>query len=219
MRDTGAVYPYALLNGKWVSEAPLSPLGSAWFSSNFGASIAVSDEQVFVGAPTSNAFEQDAGAGFLYRQVGVRSTFCNGSDGALVSCPCDNAGAPDRGCDNASGTGGVRAEVSSFDVISYLAEITSIGYPGDTNPAAVLFRSVSSISTAPFVLGDGLSCTSLSVTRLDASVASGGQSTHTFGHGADAGLYHYQAWYRSQPASYCQPGGFNLSSGVSILWP
>jgi hypothetical protein len=42
-----------------------------------------------------------------------------------------------------------------------------------------------------------------------------------FGHGAmvGAGTFHYQIWYRSQPASYCDPlAAFNLSNGRSLVW-
>jgi hypothetical protein len=74
----------------------------------------------------------------------------------------------------------------------------------------------------PPIFGDGVRCVSATnLVRLAATTASAGASVHGFGHGAMAGSgdFHYQAWYRNTPASYCTPDAFNLSSGVTLTWP
>jgi hypothetical protein len=71
------------------------------------------------------------------------------------------------------------------------------------------------------VFGDGLRCIGAPLVRLAATLASGGVSTHAFGHGpsAGAGTFYYQLWFRSTPLSYCDAtSAFNLSSGVTLTW-
>jgi hypothetical protein len=144
-------------------------------------------------------------------------TFCDGSDGALGSCPCANGGTPVSGCDNTGSTGGVQAAVTAFNPGLFQAAITCTGFPATGAPTAILLRGTSLLG-APIVFGDGLRCVDVPVVRLAASTASGGTSVHTFGHGVGGGDYHYQAWYRSTPAMYCTPGAFNTSNGVTLSW-
>jgi hypothetical protein len=149
-------------------------------------------------------------------------TFCDGSDNAIFWCPCGNAGDSDTGCDNSAGTGGVGMEVTFFDPDGPAAVVTCTGYPPTGSPTAIIFRSPAKVVGLPPIFGDGVRCvSSTSLVRLAATTASGGASVHGFGHGAMAGSgeFHYQAWYRNTPASYCTPDAFNLSSGVTLTWP
>jgi hypothetical protein len=100
------------------------------------------------------------------------------------------------------------------------------GFPSGSAPGGVLFRNNGIDPFSPIVFGDGLRCvdaTSSPVTlvRIGGSVAVGGQSLHTFGHGSMAGTgsFFYQLWFRSAPASYCNPTtAFGLSNGETLHW-
>jgi sugar lactone lactonase YvrE len=163
--------------------------------------------------------EQDLDRIWRVRFLPPPGAFCDDGDGALASCPCSNPGAPDSGCDNPAGTGGVRAQATAFEPAPSHAVVTCSGYPPMGSPAAILLRSATLAPGGPVVFGDGLRCVDVPVVRLGAALASGGVSVHSFGHGAGPGAFHYQAWYRSQPAGYCTPEAFNLSSGVTLTWP
>jgi hypothetical protein len=76
------------------------------------------------------------------------------------------------------------------------------------------------VEPVPVPLGDGLRCIGLAgLVRLGATSATNGVSRHPLNHGAGPGTFRYQLWYRSNPASYCDPAAaFNLSNGLSITW-
>jgi hypothetical protein len=135
----------------------------------------------------------------------------------FVRGQCANPGAADTGCDNAQGTGGVRASVVLFDPDVPAAVVRCTGFPVASTPTAVLLRSTA--LAAPHLFGDGLLCVGAPVVRMSATTALSGVSVHGIGHGAPPGTYEYQAWYRSSPAGFCTPDGFNVSSGVTIRWP
>jgi hypothetical protein len=148
-------------------------------------------------------------------------SFCNGSDNAIIWCPCDNGGDSDSGCDNSASTGGVRADVTAFDGPGASATITCVGFPPTGTPTAILIRAPAKQPGLPPVFGDGVRCVSTSsLVRLAATTAAGGSSVHAFTHGALAGpgTFYYQAWYRNA-GSFCTPAEFNLSSGREITWP
>jgi hypothetical protein len=72
----------------------------------------------------------------------------------------------------------------------------------------------------PVFLGDGLRCLSTAgLLRITSGLAGGGAVALPISHGAGAGTFHYQLWYRSNPAGYCMPEAFNLSNGLTIVWP
>jgi hypothetical protein len=140
--------------------------------------------------------------------------------GVATNCPCGNGGLGDRGCDIPQATGGVRLTVLKKQTApTNRATVQGDGYPPATTPAAVIIRG-----TGPdeVVFGDGLRCISVPLVRLAGTLAGGGISTHTFGHGAVAGRgsFYYQIWFRSQPIMFCDPlAAFNLSNGVRLEWP
>jgi len=157
------------------------------------------------------------------------ASFCDDSDGSLSSCPCTNPGAPDTGCDTpippmqgGGTTGGVQLTMNTQQT-SPLNRVTATGsgYPSGSTPTAIVIRD-SSLELAPIVFGDGIRCVGVvSLTRLAATVAGAGTSTHTFGHGAMAGVgtFYYQLWFRSTPISFCDPAAaFNLSNGATLDW-
>jgi hypothetical protein len=153
-------------------------------------------------------------------QAGV--SYCDGSDGALALCPCGNPGLPDTGCDNAQGTGGVRILAASFlpdGGGGGTATLAGEGFPVGTTPSVTLIRS-SQRENPPAVFGDGLRCVSVvGLVRIGAGLAAGGLISLPVSHGAGAGTFDYQLWYRNQPDSFCDPlAGFNLSNGLELVW-
>jgi Tol biopolymer transport system component len=146
------------------------------------------------------------------------TAFCYG-DGSETPCPCGNSGAPGRGCENPHGSDGVLLTASGTpsanDVVLHGTE-----YPPAGTPGVVVMRSPN-LELTPLAFGDGLRCIgAVGLVRLGATIASGGASTHPLNHAAGPGTFHYQLWYRSTPASYCDPAAaFNLSNGLSITWP
>jgi hypothetical protein len=157
------------------------------------------------------------------------TSFCDASDGAHASCPCLNVGDPDAGCDSpippmqgGGMTGGIRLDVIAQQTSPANAvTLGGSGYPAGSTPGTVIIRSNSLDAAAPVVFGDGLRCIGLPLTRLGGAVASAGASTHAFGHSGmtGPGTFYYQIWYRSQPASFCDPvAEYNLSNGQTLVW-
>jgi outer membrane protein assembly factor BamB len=148
-------------------------------------------------------------------------TFCDGSDGALASCPCGNAGSANTGCDVAQGTGGVALSVLAQETTPLnRATLQGSGFPPAAAPTAVVLRAAG-LEPVPLVFGDGLRCVGTPLVRLEAEVALGGVSTHMIGHSAMAGpgTFAYQLWFRNTPSTFCDPfAAFNLSSGRQITW-
>ena len=89
-----------------------------------------------------------------------------------------------------------------------------------------MFRNTSIDPGSPVVFGDGLRCVDAAsspgtLVRIGGAVATGGTMTNSFGHGtmAGTGSFFYQLWFRSTPASYCDPlAAFSLSNGVTLSW-
>jgi hypothetical protein len=88
-----------------------------------------------------------------------------------------------------------------------------------SSPAVVVIRSPSAVG--PVALGDGLRCIATTgLVRLGSQLASGGASDQTIGHGAGAGTFRYQLWFRSVPSTFCNPAAaFNLSNALQVTWP
>ena len=157
------------------------------------------------------------------------TSFCDVVDNSLSACPC-GPGNDVSGCDSpvppmqgGGLTGGVSLLVTaqSFSPMNR-ATMTSTGYPRGSSPGVVLFRNSDLDPAAPVVFGDGLRCVNgPGVTRLGGTTAVNGTAVHTFAHGTmmGTGTFFYQAWFRSLPASYCDPSAaFNLSNGRFLDW-
>ena len=165
--------------------------------------------------------------GFQLFLDGGCGTFCNAYDEATEVCPCGERGRPVAGCDTPQGTGGVQLRfVAQSFAPNNRATLQGTGFPTQSSPAGVLLRNTTIDAQSPVVFGDGLRCVDAAASpgtlvRLAAAVANGGVSTHVAGHGMAAGTgeFAYQLWYRSSPASYCDPtAAFNLSNGLLVSW-
>jgi hypothetical protein len=146
------------------------------------------------------------------------SAYCFGND---ASCPCANGGAPGAGCDNAQATGGVELDVSPFSPDGSgggTATLVGSGFPPATTPTVVAIRSPNE-AVPPVPFGDGLLCIGTAgLARVGSTLASGGASSIALNHGAGAGDFFYQLWYRNNPATFCQPEAYNLSNGYRLVW-
>jgi hypothetical protein len=171
-------------------------------------------------ATAGTAFDATAGGATIdFSVTSAVPSFCDASDGALASCPCGNPGSPDTGCDNAQGTGGVGLELVAQDTDPVnVATWQATGLPPASTPAVVLLRAGALDASGPVVFCDGLRCIDATVARVTSAFAIGGTATLMHGHSTGPGDYHYQAWYRSQPSSYCTPAAFNLSNGRTLSW-
>ena len=212
-----------------------APLSYQWFLNGF----ALSDDGRITGATSSeltidSVVAADAGVYTVLVSNGCGSetssgaslnsgfgaSFCDASDGALASCPCGNTGSAGTGCDIQQGTGGVSMttilqQTGAENRVTAQGE----GFPPASTPAAIVLRATS-LEATPVVFGDGLRCVGVPVVRLAATFASGGVSTHTFGHGTmvGAGDFYYQLWFRNSPAMFCTPNAFNMSNGRVLSW-
>jgi hypothetical protein len=153
---------------------------------------------------------------------GTSAAFCASSPGA---CPCGNDGAAGAGCGNSANPGG--ATLGASGVLSTLddqAVLTATGLPPGVS--CLLFQGTSGSPAAPF--GDGLRCIVGPTQRfpLRQADSSGALSypgpadppiTVVGAIPAHGGTRFYQGWYRD-PAGFCTPQVFNLTSGVRIDW-
>jgi hypothetical protein len=213
--DAGAAYVFGFDGSVWSEQLKLTAEAPA-AGDRFGVSVSNSAGRVAIGAP--NNFPEP-GSAYVFRVIKT-SSFCDASDGSLASCPCANAGTPDSGCDVASGTGGVSLEVLSQE-IAPLNRLTLAGTGFTTmgSPAVLAIRGAA-IEPSPIQFGDGLRCVGLPVVRLNAVFAVGGTAVMQLGHGpmGGPGTFSYQFWFRDQPAMFCTPEPFNLSSGRQVVW-
>jgi hypothetical protein len=157
-------------------------------------------------------------------------TLCFGDGTQATPCPCNNSGAPGRGCQNSAGTGGAHLTAS-----------------GATNPDTVVLHSSGelpnsltiflqgSTAIAPLAFGDGLRCAGGLLKRLYLESASGGSAdapgagdpsitsrSASLGDTILPGQSRwYQAYYRDSSATFCPaPTGntYNISNAVQVNW-
>jgi hypothetical protein len=206
----GAAYLFDATDGSLIEEHRPS---QSFPIQRFGTWISLSCGRAVIGA-------EDPSGGSAYVFADSCSTFCDGADGALASCPCAG-GTADTGCDTQDASGGVglrlvRRTATPTNRVTWSGH----GFPASGTWPSVVIRSAG-LAQAPTVFGDGVRCIGPSVVRLGAAAATGGFARPVHGHGAQAGAgtYYYQLWFRETPGSYCDPVAvFNLSNGVRLTW-
>ncbi len=154
--------------------------------------------------------------------------FCSG-DGSATVCPCGNAGAPGRGCENSFTTGGARLRMTFGGLASVAHDSVELSVSGTPPTSSGLyFQGTSPIAGGlGSAFGDGLRCVGGSIVRLGTKVSSGGSSAYpepgdpsVSARGlvpATGGTRNYQVWYRNA-AAYCTASTFNLSNGLTLEW-
>ena len=157
--------------------------------------------------------------------------FCFG-DGSQAACPCDNTGAPGRGCDNSSGSGGAILWATGHSRFSEdTVQLHVLGEP--RTALSVVLQGDAAVRPAPF--GDGVRCIGGNLTRLYVQNAVGGmltvpedgQRSLQVRSGAlgdpivNGDVRYYQVYYRDPQARFCgapQGGAFNVTNGVALTW-
>jgi len=159
------------------------------------------------------------------------TAFCFG-DGSNGLCPCSNFGATAKGCDNSASTGGAQL-LATGDLAADTVQFSS---SGELPTALTIFLQGTVNQSPAAIFGDGLRCTGGNLKRLYVKSAVGGVASAplagdpsvraqsaNLGDPIPAGsTRYYQAYYRDANATFCPaPSGntFNISSGLSILWP
>ncbi len=161
----------------------------------------------------------------------VGTPFCFGDATQVVPCPCNNAGASGRGCENSAGTGGAQLVASGATVPDTIVLSSS----GELPSVLSIFLQGNATIGAPLVFGDGLRCVGGSLKRLyvknavagtasapaagDPSVSA--QSALLGDPIAPGTSRWYQTYYRDPNLGFCaapQGNSFNVSSGLQLAW-
>lgn len=101
------------------------------------------------------------------------TSLCAPGVNGVMACPCGNPpNGPDRGCDNSSGTGGASLSASGGTFLS--SDTLQFTTTGERPSALSIVTQWTGTSATGAVLGMGVRCTSGTVERLYAKVASGG---------------------------------------------
>lgn len=217
VNDAGCAYVFTKGAKGWSEDIRLAA-GNAVAGDRLGGGTALDEGRVVLGAPHVRGGNQEAGAAYVFEIDPIFTSFCDGFDEALASCPCGNQGRLDAGCDLPQATGGVKLRVLAQDVRTRSATIQGTGFSGG-HPTALLIRSTGLAPEGPQVFADGLRCVSSPVARLSAGFPTEGTWTKPIGHGAAAGTFYYQLWFRSTPSTFCDPmAAFNLSNGRTLTW-
>jgi hypothetical protein len=210
--DPGSAFVLRREGASWTTVVEIAASNSAPLD-RFGTAVGISASTMLIGA----SLHGTTGSAYVFILCEVPEALCFGND---VDCPCANGGLPDRGCENAATTGGVRLDVASFcpdGVGGGTATLVGTGFPTSASPTVIAIRG-SGPGLAPF--GDGVLCLDTTTVRVDTSSASAGVSSQPMSHGAGTGTFFYQLWYRSNPRTYCDPtAAFNLSNATRITWP
>ena len=223
VQDTGGAgtsYVFSRTGTSWSIERRLKPRRSAAFGLA-GHSVALEDDLVLVGAPSTPFIEHRA-AVYSYDLRERSPSFCDATDVSLADCPCDNAGRGDTGCDLAQATGGVRLRLAAQTKQPLnRATFVATGFPTEAIASGTLLRSSSLRPGGAVVFGDGLFCLSGSIVRVGGAIGQIGGIRYVVGHGphVGSGTFHYQLHLRNTPVLFCDPtAGFNLSNGRSVTW-
>jgi len=215
--NRGAAYVYqrrSPTGTTWSLRAKLLPTGGN-IGDRFGNSVDLDAGTLIVGTSPDVHAGKDHGSAEVFTLEPAVTTFCD-----TGPCPCGNTGNAGHGCDNARGTGGVKLDVANYAPDAFgggTADLVGTSFPAASSPTVVIVRSLG-LEASPVALGDGLLCLDGTLVRLRAVTAVGGTASRTLNHGAGPGTFHYQLWYRSEPAGFCTPEAFNLSNGVSVVW-
>jgi len=165
------------------------------------------------------------------RDRGPASSFTSLCPGD-AACPCGNAGAPGRGCENSAGSGG--APLAGSGVASLSADTVQLSSSGEL-PGALSIALQGDALVAPLAFGDGLRCAGGTLKRLYVANASGGALTlpqpgdppvsarsAALGDPLPVGAIRvYQVYYRDPVAGFCPapPGStFNATQALAIAW-
>ena len=157
--------------------------------------------------------------------------FCFGDASSATPCPCGNAGANGRGCENSASTGGARLVGSG----STAPDTIVLSATGELPNALSIFLQGDASLPTPVVFGDGVRCVGGTLKRLATKNASAGavaypgpgdvpisaQSAALGDPIAPGSTRWYQTYYRDPNLAFCpfpQGNGWNATNGLEIGW-
>lgn len=216
--QSGAAHAFVREGTSWRElERLLAPAGGSLDRAGSAVALSAGDDILVGSRPDSHA-GPDPGAVDAWRWSALVHEACGG-DAAL--CPCANGGATGHGCAAAQGVGVRLSLVEHAPAVSGgsgggSARFVARGFPSAASPAVVLFRGTSA-RTPPAPFGDGLLCVAAPLVRVSSTSASSGAASHALVHGAGAGSFLYQAWFRLG-ASACG-ASFGTSNALELVWP
>lgn len=152
--------------------------------------------------------------------------------GGDASCPCGNAGASGRGCENSAGTSGAR--LAGTGLASLAADGVQLVATGLVPGVSCILLQGDAL-VAPTAFGDGLRCAGGNLRRLYVASAPGGTVSlppaggpsisaraTALGDALWMGASRlYQVYYRDPAPNFCpapQGGTFNASQAVVVVW-
>jgi hypothetical protein len=148
-------------------------------------------------------------------------------DGSGTPCPCGNAGAIHRGCDNSFGAGGARLFASGTASLS--ADTLTLVAADAPRTAPILLLQGDGVAGAgggtPFA--DGLMCVDGALVRLAGAISADGESVFGALDGASLSALGgmpspgstrwYQGFYRNDK-TFCTPVRANFTNAVQVTW-
>ena len=146
-------------------------------------------------------------------------------------CPCANAGAAGRGCDNSAATGGALLAASG----STSPDTLVLSVAGELPNALSIVLQGNAIAPTGLIFGDGVRCVSGALKRLYVKNASGGAVSAPGGGDASISARSaalgdpiaagsdrwYQVYSRDPSSSFCPApagGTYNISNGLRVRW-
>ncbi len=203
--NSGSFFPALTPDGRWVG------FGS------FATNLAFNDSNGI-----EDAFARDRGGW-------PHASFCHDDPFAPLACPCTNAGAFGRGCENSSVAAGAELAAAG-EAVPDSVVFSAWGLPRGTSALVVQ-------GTGPLALqvgwGDGVRCIGGALERLYVASANGGRidvpgpgdpsvsaRSAQLGDPLGAGTTRvYQVLYRDPAPGFCPAGGgFNATNALSIVW-
>lgn len=163
------------------------------------------------------------------------AVFCVPGEAGVADCPClppftipRRPHAPASGCPNSFQRGGARLEAFGNPVHIDMSDKLVLFATGLPNTLTLFVEGDAALPAGqPF--GDGVSCFGGTELRFGVQFATNGAARYPPRTGGQpiAGITHppagstryYQALYRNARANWCSPPTFNVSNGVSIVWP
>ena len=217
-----------------MSRASLSAAGGEGNLNAVDAAVSADARFVaFTSAATNVVVPNPGGMQVYVRDRGTASAFVSACAGdSAPVCPCGNAGAPGRGCENSTGGGGALLVASGVaSLASDSVQVTASGAPA----TALSIVLQGSALVAPVAFGDGARCAGGSLLRLYVTNASGGGltapaasdpaiSTRSAALGDPiplGGTRVLQVYYRDADAGFCpapQGGTFNATNAIAVAW-
>ena len=165
---------------------------------------------------------------YEYCPSGTITSLCPGDGSLATACPCGNAGAIGRGCENSASTGGALLTASG----GVAPDTLVLSQSGELAGSLSIFLQGDALVADGAVFGDGVRCAGGDLLRLYMQTASAGAVTApaagdptvtarsaALGDPIAAGEPRfYQVYYRDPDAAFCPGATFNVGNALRVVW-